>query len=136
MPHHAACQCGQLSLDIAADDPEIVVVCNCRQCQHRTGSAFTYGVFFRKADVTVNGQTKDWTREANEGRMLTNHFCPDCGTNLFWSPDLRPDHHGVAAGCLTTPAPAPGAAIFVSEKQDWVEFPGDWKLFQRSVAEG
>ena len=136
MPHHAVCQCGQLSLDIAADDPEIVVVCNCQQCQRRTGSAFTHAVFFKRDDVTVTGNKKDWTRPANDGRTLTNHFCPDCGATVYWSPELRPDFHGVAAGCLTTPTPPPKTAIFISEKQDWMEFPADWKLFQRSTAEG
>lgn len=136
MPYQAACQCGQLSIDISAEDPEITVVCNCKQCQRRTGSAFTYAVFFKRVDVTVSGQKKDWTRPTNEGRTLTNHFCPVCGTNVFWSPELRPDFYGVAAGCLTTPSPTPGAAIFVSEKLDWVEFPSDWACFQRSAAEG
>jgi hypothetical protein len=36
-----------------------------------------------------------------------NHFCPECGTTLFWRADLRPDHIGVAVGACNDPDFAP-----------------------------
>ena len=135
MQHKAQCQCGQLTVEMTTD-PDFVLVCNCTQCQRRTGSAFTYAAFFKRDTVGVSGSYKDWTRDTATGNKLTNHFCPDCGTNVFWSPELRPDYHGVAVGCLLTDVPDPTNAIFVSEKVDWLTFPESWRHFQRSVAEG
>ncbi len=135
MKHKAQCQCGQLVVEATAD-PDIVGVCNCIECQRRTGSAFAYAAMFRRDKVTISGVKKDWTRDTAAGRKLTNHFCPDCGTTVYWSPEMRPDHHGVAIGCLTTEVPQPTTAIYVSEKVSWLEFPEDWGLYQRSFAEG
>lgn len=135
MPHHAQCQCGQLSVTASAE-PEMMTTCSCTQCQRRTGSAFTWGVFFRRDVFTVTGTAKSWTRDTHDGRTLTNYFCAECGTNVYWEPDLRPEHVGVAGGCVTTELPEPGSTIFTSEKQPWVTFPDHWPRFKRSVAEG
>ena len=136
MPRQAQCQCGQLMLHIAADEPDIVLICTCRECQVRSGASFAYGNFFKRAQTAVTGEVKTWTRPTASGHTLTNHFCPNCGTNVFWAPDIRPEHYGVAGGCLTTAPPAPETAIFVSEKHEWLEIPENCKQFRRSVAEG
>ena len=107
MKHTAHCQCGKLTVE-SRSDPDFVVVCNCVQCQRRSGSAFALGAFFRKEDMTVPGDLKEWSRPGRSGLPLTNHFCPECGTNVFWAPQMRPDHYGVAVGCLTAPVAEPG----------------------------
>jgi hypothetical protein len=135
MKHEAVCQCGALRLE-AKSDPDFVVVCNCVQCQRRTGSSFGVGVYFRNDAVSVEGNPSDWTREAPAGGWLTNHFCPTCGTNLFWSLGMRPDHVGVALGCLTTPAPEPSRVIWTSEKHDWVTFPAHWPHYDEATPPG
>jgi hypothetical protein len=135
MKHKAHCQCGQFFVE-STDDPEFVLVCNCVQCQRRSGSAFALGAFFRREAVNVEGEYKKWTRLGSSGLPLTNHFCPECGTNLFWAPEVRPDHYGVAVGCLTSPVAEPGNTIWTSEKQPWLTFPEHWGRYQRSVADG
>ena len=125
MSGKATCQCGQLSLTCPGA-PEFTVVCNCKQCQVRSGSAFAFAAFFRRDAVTVEGEAKQWARPARSGTDLVNNFCPDCGTSLFWAPGNRPDFYGVAAGCLETAAPEPANVIWLSEKQDWLNFPDHW----------
>ncbi|MEM7237645.1 MAG: GFA family protein [Pseudomonadota bacterium] len=125
MSHRGACQCGQLTITADAD-PEIVLVCTCVQCQRRSGSAFTHAAFFLRDRVTVTGRARTWIRPAPGGRTLTNHFCPDCGTTLFWAPEIRPDYYGVAAGCLETRIADPSMLIWASEKPDWLAFPAGW----------
>lgn len=122
--HKASCQCGAVQVT-ASVDPEFVVVCNCKACQRRTGAPFGEGAYFRKADLTLSGQTATWARKADTGRELVNHFCPSCGTTLFWSLEMRPDHMGVAAGCFDGPLPRPVRVIWAREKHDWVCFPDD-----------
>ena len=127
MKHHAQCQCGQLTITSTAD-PDHVVACNCKACQHRTGAAFGVGLYIPKAHLTIAGEYNNWSRSSDSGRALTFHFCPTCGTNLFWTFEMRPDHMGIAYGCLTTPAPVPERAIWAEAKHDWVEFPADWPV--------
>lgn len=132
MIHRAECQCGELKITSSAD-PDFVIACNCRACQRRTGAAFGVGSYFRKDEVTIDGDTKDWQRTAESGRSLTNHFCPNCGSTLFWSLDMRPDHLGVAGGCMVTPLPEPHRAIWTAEKHEWVSFPDHWPTFEQGT---
>lgn len=126
--HHAQCQCGQLTLD-AEIDPDFVVACNCKACQKRTGAPFGAALYFRRDGTRVGGASKTWARRAESGRMLETHFCPDCGTSLFWTLEMRPDHMGVAYGCFDTPVPDPIRAIWTQEKHEWVTFPEDWPRY-------
>lgn len=128
--HRASCQCGQLKLN-ASRDPEFVIACNCKACQKRTGSPFGTGQYFRRDDVSVTGAISNWARTAESGLSLTNHFCPTCGTTLFWSLELRPDHFGVALGAFDTVPMTPTRAIWMQEKLDWVRFPQDWDTFDK-----
>ncbi|WP_413719102.1 GFA family protein [Silicimonas sp. MF1-12-2] len=126
--HHAQCQCGQLTLD-AENDPDFVIACNCKACQKRTGAPFGVGMYFRKDGLSIGGRSNSWARQAESGRMLENHFCPDCGTSLYWTLEMRPDHIGVAYGCFDTPVPDPIRAIWMQEKHDWVSFPETWPSY-------
>lgn len=131
MEHKASCQCGALNVHTTAD-PDVVVACNCIECQRRTGAPYGVGAYFRKTVASIEGTYKSWSRVAPSGRQLTNHFCPECGTNVAWVLDMRPDHMGVALGCLSTDVGKPARAIWLSEKHDWVEFPEDWPSFDRA----
>ena len=127
MTHRARCQCGALSL-IGEEPPDFSVVCCCSACQLRTGSAFGVGAYFRKATVKSSGPSRTWTRQADSGRRLTNYFCPTCGTTLFWVFDMRPDHLGVAVGCLEEPIEEPLRAVWTEGAADWLRFPDHWPL--------
>lgn len=124
--HEAHCQCGQLTVHSDAE-PDFVIACNCKACQHRTGSPFGTGLYFRKSDLSIDGASKTWARNADSGRALENHFCPTCGTTLYWTLDMRPDHMGVAYGCFVTPVPDPIRTIWTEEKHAWVTFPEAWE---------
>jgi len=128
--HKASCQCGALSV-VASEDPDFVVACNCRACQKRTGSPFGVAAYFRLDTVTTAGDSGTWERTADSGRWLVNNFCSACGTNLFWTLEMRPDHMGVTVGNFDTPAPTPIRAIWTEEKHDWVAFPEDWPNYPK-----
>jgi len=130
--HSARCQCRALTVQARAD-PDFVVLCNCRACQSRTGSPFGVGAYFRKADLTISGETRTWSRVAPSGRALANHFCPGCGSTVYWTLEMRPDHVGVAAGAFDGPLPEPARAIWAEERHDWVTFPEHWPVFERAA---
>jgi hypothetical protein len=132
--HHASCQCGNLSAEFDGD-PDFVIVCNCRACQKRSGSPFGTGAYFRKTEMKVNGPSKTWQRRAQSGRALESHFCPDCGTTLYWTLEMRPDHVGVAFGAFESKLPDPIRAIWTEEQHHWVSFPEEWPHFPQGTPE-
>lgn len=120
----ASCACGQLSVTVEGE-PAAVVSCNCTQCQKRTGSVFGVSAYFLKDQVqAIDGNHKAATRASDAGRALEGHFCPDCGSTVFWYAEVFPDRIGLAVGCFADPTfPAPAAAIWVAQKHHWVSFP-------------
>lgn len=124
--HRASCQCKALQI-VAANDPVLVIVCNCKACQKRTGSPFGSGAYFKRSDLTITGANKEWARSSDAGRALDNHFCPDCGTTMFWGLELRPNLMGVALGTFDTPLPRPTRVIWTEQQHDWVSFPAEWE---------
>ena len=132
MKKFAVCQCGGLSAEIEGDDG-FVVACNCQACQHRTGSPFGVGGYFQKSAVKIKGDEKTWSRSSDSGRGITNHFCANCGTTLYWDLDMRPDHFGIALGCFKTPMPDPMRVVWTEEKHAWVEFPDHWEQYPQAT---
>lgn len=126
--HRASCQCGSLVAE-AENDPEIVIACSCTACRKRTGSPFGAGGYFLKEHVAISGEERTFTRTAHSGRWLTNHFCPSCGTTLYWTMEMRPGHAAVALGAFDTPPPVPTRSVWTEQKFDWVHFPDDWDIY-------
>jgi len=132
--HKASCQCGDLRITASAD-PDFVIACNCKACQKRTGSPFGSGAYFKRSDLTITGAHNEWARSSAAGDAVDNHFCPQCGTSLFWGVGMRPDHMGLALGAFDTAAPRPNRVVWAEERHDWVTFPDDWEIFNKgSVA--
>ena len=99
----AACSCGQLRL-ICQGDPVRVSMCHCLECQRRTGSAFGVQAWFPREQVRlVKGADKRYARQADSGRVVTFHFCPEYGSTIFWEAEQRPDLIAVAVGMFADP---------------------------------
>jgi hypothetical protein len=123
MQRTAQCQCGSLRA-IAAREPRINNVCHCRACQRRTGSVISAGAFFLKADVQCEGPSKIYTRRADSGQEVHFHFCPNCGTSVYWQADIVPDFLGIAVGCFADPNfPAPSFSIWEEGRHPWLGLP-------------
>jgi hypothetical protein len=117
----AACACGQLRLSCQGE-PQRVSVCHCLDCQRRTGSAFGVGAFYPRRAVKSEGRAQTTRRLADSGRGLTFHFCPDCGSTVFWEPDFRPDSLAVAVGAFADPSfPKPDKAVFEERAHSWAK---------------
>lgn len=132
--HLATCACGQLRVT-AIGEPDVVTACNCFECQRRTGSPFGVGAYYRKERVvSVEGHYSTYERAAAEGRKLQNNFCPDCGTSVFWSLDMRPDHYGIAVGCFSDPDfIRPTRIVWAENRHHWVAFPDDMPSFDQAA---
>ncbi len=123
---HARCACGKLSVTLAGD-PFVVLLCNCTDCQRRTGSIFGVSAFFKGDQVVATGGTAArYTKTAESGRQVQFHFCPGCGTSLYWTQPDAPlsEGLGVAVGCFTDPAfPKPALVGWCDSAVAWATFP-------------
>lgn len=130
MSHRAAnCACGSLSLAIEGE-PEIVAICGCRQCQLRTGSVYSTHAFFARSGVTISGDYKTFARPADSGNTVTFHFCPECGSTVFWQAEGRPNSWGIALGAMSgAEMPPPIAAVWGQEVKAWVPLPDEMTVF-------
>src|SRR4029078_3251383 len=93
----APCRGGQLRA-VAKGDPARVSVCHCLACQKRTGSAFSTQARWPAECVEVEGASKAWSRTADSGQTTTYHFCPECGSTVYYGGGNFPELVGRAPG--------------------------------------
>ena len=124
MDRTASCVCGSLRV-ACAGEPAQVSLCHCLACQKRTGSTYGIAAFFSRDDVCVEGPRKSYTRQSDSGFPVTFHFCPDCGSTVFWEPQRAPGKIAVAVGAFADPAfPAPTKIVYAEHRHVWLGDPG------------
>ena len=125
----SSCNCGQLSLAYEGPDPARISVCQCYECQRRTGSVYSVQARLPIEHVTIDGRSSTWTfpvsgktaefRSCDSGGA-TYHFCPECGSTVYWDIEAAPELLGVAVGNFTDPAfPQPMIAGFEAYGAKW-----------------
>jgi hypothetical protein len=120
---HAACSCGQLHLAIDGE-PVRVSMCHCLECQRRTGSVISNQARFRHEQIIFAGKTTTWKRTAASGNVLTFHFCPSCGSTVYWESEGFPGHVAVAIGNFADPGfPPPAIAVWEKSRHPWISLP-------------
>ena len=121
----AACSCGQLHLTVEGE-PSRVWACHCVECQRRTGAVFGNMARFNREQVTVNGTATAWKRTGGTGKALTSHFCPTCGSTVYFETEAFPGIVAVAVGNFADPNfPAPGVSVWEQSRHSWVALPPD-----------
>jgi len=125
----ASCSCGQLEVTVSGE-PVRISMCHCRACQRRTGSPFGVQARYAESDVEVNGQSQAWRRIADSGHSITFHFCPNCGSTVFYRPEQEPEIIAVAVGGFADPGfPPPTVSVYESRRHPWVATPPDARRF-------
>ena len=121
----AACLCGQLRLEIDGD-PWVVSMCHCLACQRRTGSAFGMQAAFRPDQVEIVGTYKDYSRISDESDRKEHvlHFCPECGSQVFYTEPTEPDLIVVSVGSFADPTfPPPTESGYDWRRHPWLAVP-------------
>ena len=120
---HTACNCGQLQLSIEGE-PSRISMCSCLACQRRTGAVISNQARFRREQITFSGKTTTWVRAAESGNKLTFHFCPTCGSTVYWENTGFPETVMVAIGNCADPSfPPPTIAVWEESRHPWVSLP-------------
>jgi hypothetical protein len=132
----ATCHCGQLRLRLGGD-PALVSSCHCLACQRRTGALFGSTSFFLRYQLlAVEGEHKTWRRAGDSGRFLTFHFCPTCGSNVFWESEAHADMISVAVGCFADPDFPRRCAPSGTEQARLAAVPRAFRISQNAVLSG
>jgi hypothetical protein len=121
----ASCRCGQLSVETTGE-PVRVSVCHCLACQQRTGSAFSFQARFPLANVRMAGRSREWVRTADSGNRVSYHFCPDCGSTVYYQLVNVPELVAVPVGAFADPQfPHPRFSVYEERRHAWVHVPGN-----------
>ena len=126
----ASCRCGQLRVTVTGD-PVRVSVCHCLNCKKRTGSAFAVQARWPSAQVQIEGSSKTFVKVADSGNRATFHFCPECGSDVYYEIDGKFDDKfndliAVPLGAFDDPFfLEPSFSVWENRKHDWVEIVGN-----------
>ena len=116
----ASCCCGQLTARVTGE-PVRVSICHCLACQRRSGSVFAEQARFHRADVTTSGASTVFIRTGDEGTRAHFHFCPTCGSTVFYEMEALPEFIAIPVGVFADPTfPAPKVSVYESRKHAWV----------------
>jgi hypothetical protein len=121
----ATCSCGQLRL-VADGEPLAVSMCHCLACQRRTGSAFGLQAGYRSDQVRVDGRSTEYARTSDETdrRVHVFHFCPGCGSTVFYTEPEAPELVVVMVGAFADPEfPPPTESGYGARRHRWVVLP-------------
>lgn len=119
----AACSCGQLTAQVSGD-PVRVSICHCLACQRRTGSVFGQQARFYRKDVAIAGDSTVYVRVGDEGSRVKFHFCPACGSTVYYEPEGLEEFVAIPVGAFADPSfPAPSVSVYEERKHGWVAVP-------------
>jgi hypothetical protein len=111
---------------VASGDPVRISVCHCLACQRRTGSTYGQQARFPASAVVFEGQSTKYTRTADSGTKLSYHFCPVCGSTVYYYSEAQPALIAVPVGMFADPSfPAPRVSVYESRKHPWVVVPAE-----------
>jgi hypothetical protein len=136
----ASCNCGQLRVTCTGPDPDRVVMCNCYLCQKQTSSPFSLQARFPNEQVKIEGKSTAWkfpiegaepvkyrTCAGTDGitnsaaDVVTSHFCPECGSTVYYFRKSDPARTGVKVGAFADPTfPPPMGSGFEEYAHPWV----------------
>lgn len=111
------CHCGAVRYEMPAETIHRAL-CHCSDCRRHSGAPMVAWGLVPKDQLKVEGETKEYA-SSNDGRR---HFCPTCGTALFYTNDVMfPGQIDVQIATLDDPdAVQPDVQIQLAERIGWM----------------
>ncbi len=123
------CHCGAVRFQ-AKGDPITHALCHCTDCRRHAGAPMVGWTMYPLDAVKVTkGQPKIY-RSSVQGRR---HFCPDCGTGLFYVNDVAlPGIIDIQSATYDNPDAVPAQVhIQLAERITWMERVHELPTFDR-----
>ena len=116
----ASCSCGKLKAQVEGE-PVRVSICHCLACQRRTGSAFGEQARFPRKQVVIAGTSTEYVRLGDEGSKIRFHFCPACGSTVYYESEGLDEFIAIPVGAFADPTfPAPVFSVYEGRMHSWV----------------
>jgi hypothetical protein len=133
MTYTGRCACGSVTAQITGE-PLAVRQCWCRQCQQIASGGATTNAMFLTIDIALAGETATHDFTAASGNIVTQHFCPQCGTAIFGQSSARPHIRSLRLGFIDEPHDLrPTAAIWLDDAPDWAMIDPALERFPRQA---
>ncbi|GAA6044686.1 hypothetical protein JCM8097_000003 [Rhodosporidiobolus ruineniae] len=104
------CFCGQSSVTLPVNKsegglitslgPSSQIKCHCKDCQLKSGTAFSSNTLVLEKDVKFAGKVKDYVSKAASGNDVIHTFCGNCGSNLAHNTKAFGDKMAIQTGIL------------------------------------
>ena len=104
--------------------PVRISMCNCYACQRRSGAPFAAQARWPRENVVLEGETRTWRRTGEEGTTAEFHFCPVCGSTVWYFGVERPDFVAIAIGAFADNTfPMPTVSVYDNQRHPWIGIP-------------
>lgn len=123
------CQCGGVRY-VAEGEVLHHAICHCYDCRRSSGAPMVGWIAYKSDGVSVTKGEPKVHASSEHGRR---HFCPDCGTGLFYTNDtVLPGITDIQSVTLDDPeAVPPSAQIQYAEHLRWTEKLDELPKFER-----
>jgi hypothetical protein len=79
---------------------------------------------FQRDQVSVSGVSLEYVRVGDEGPGAKFHFCPTCGSTVYYEPLWQQQWLAVPVGAFADPSfPAPTISVYEGRMHSWVGLP-------------
>jgi hypothetical protein len=113
------CACGAIRYEISAE-PAMAGHCQCRDCQHATGTGHASVLVFPEVSAKITGSPKMHDVKADSGSTLSRGFCSNCGSRVLSRSTGFAGMVMVTASSLDDPSRfVPQFALYTSSGQPW-----------------
>ena len=122
------CHCGAVSYEMPVETRHSAI-CHCSDCRRHAGAPMVAWGLVGRDQLKVEGETKEY-RSSENGRR---HFCPECGTALFYTNEqIFPGLIDVQIATLDDPDEiVPNMQVQAAERVGWMERMEQMPAFER-----
>ena len=122
------CHCGAVKYELTGGTI-YQAICHCSDCRRHSGAPMVAWALVPMEQLAIEGETKEYASSANAQR----HFCPKCGTSLFYTNSVAfPNKIDVQTATLDDPdALPPAIQVQVAERIGWTETAHELPAFER-----
>lgn len=129
--YKGGCACGAVRYEISGD-PVFQNHCQCRDCQHKSGTGHGSYLTFIREGVKLTGAAKGWDIVADSGNVKTRTFCPTCGSPLYLTFKAMPQFMAVHAASLDDPSRfTPQVVTYTSRALSWDKLDPTLQSFEK-----